>query len=223
MAGTLGDLKTRIALELARSDFPSTDARIANAINDAIAIYQKERFRFSETTPNAPVTFNTVAGQAVYSSTDNANIGTLQDIDNLNVNIGNTVQRLTRDTPENLTIYNQIGTMSGQPAWYALQGNQIIISPVPNQAYLVTIDGFFLIPAPASDAETNNHWMTDAERLIRARAKYEIAVHLTRNPTMAAAMSPDPDTGGATYREWKALKSEGNRLVARGIIRPMQF
>lgn len=223
MAGTLGDLKNRISSELARSDFAANDSRIASAINDAIAIYQKERFRFSETNPSAPVTFNTVANQAVYTASDNANIGTLLSIDYLNINIGNTVRALGRDDPEKLLIYNQLGTMAGEPSWYALQGNQIILSPVPNQAYVMTLGGFFLVAAPANDTETNNKWMTDGERLIRSRAKYEIATHVTRNPTMAAAMSPDPQTNGATYREWKALKGEGNRLLGRGIIRPMQF
>jgi hypothetical protein len=115
MAGTLGDLKNRISSELARSDFAANDSRIASAINDAIAIYQKERFRFSETNPSAPVTFNTVANQAVYTASDNANIGTLLSIDYLNINIGNTVRALGRDDPEKLLIYNQLGSRPGTP------------------------------------------------------------------------------------------------------------
>jgi hypothetical protein len=38
--------------------------------------------------------------------------------------------------------------------------------------------------------------MNAAERLIRSRAKYEIALHVTRNATMVSAMSPDEPPAG---------------------------
>jgi hypothetical protein len=83
------------------------------------------------------------------------------------------------------------------------------------------------VTAPAAGNTPNNPWMTTAERLIRARAKYEIATHVTRNAQMMAAMSPDPplpfQAPGAAYREWKQLKSTANKSSGRGIIRPMQF
>jgi hypothetical protein len=228
MAGTLGDLKTRIAFELGqRTDLA---AQIALAISDAIAAYAQERFRFSETVPSAPPTFYTVADRAVYTSADNANIGTTLKIDWVNVNIGSaSIITLVRETPENVLLYNQQnGTMRGQPGWYAYQGNQLMLSAVPDQAYLVTLGLFLNIAPPATDVETGNPWMTDAERLIRARAKFEIATHVTRNAMMAQAMSPSTpaENGGvvgAAYREWKQLKGTANRITATGRIRPMAF
>jgi hypothetical protein len=67
--------------------------------------------------------------------------------------------------------------------------------------------------------------MTDGEQLIRSRVKFEIATHVTRNVKMAAMMSPDPETRpiGATYRAWRALKGEANRLASRGRVEPMQW
>lgn len=224
MADDLATMKARIASELSRSDLGT---QIASAINDAIAVYQKERFRFNETVPSAPITFSTVAQQANYGTAANANIGTLFHIDYLLLQIGNDLYYLTRDDPSRLKVYNQVNTMAGQPLWYAVEGNEIILSPVPSNVWTVTIGLFKRVAAPATDNEVGNPWMIDGERLIRARAKYEIAVHVTRNPTMAAAMSPDvPAPGqpvGAAYREWKSLKGEANRVTSLGRVRAMQF
>lgn len=224
MANDLAAMKARIASELARSDLTT---QIASAITDAITVYQKERFRFSETTPDNPKTLTTVAQQYIYTSADLADIPTLEKIDYVLVNIGNTRIKLIRQDPENIKIYNQLGTMSGQPMWYAYEGNEFLLGPVPAIAYTVEICGFWKIAAPASDDEPNNPWMTVAERLIRSYAKFLLATHVTRNPIMAAAMSPDPpgpgQTPGEAYRAWRELRSEVNRLVRRNKIAPMQF
>ena len=229
MAGDLATMKARIATELARGTGWNPTA-IANAISDAIAVYQQERFRFSDIDPVAPPTFNTVAGRSVYDSTDNANIGSALRIDYVNMNIGTaSVVELSRDSAERLKLYNQqSGTMVGQPTWYAYEGNKLILASIPDQAYLITLGLFRNVAAPATNAEAGNPWMVDAERLIRARAKYEIAVHVTRNPTMAQAMSPDPPSEnggmtGAAYREWKRLKGTANRITGTGRIRGMRF
>lgn len=227
MAGTLQDMINRIASELRRADLATT--QIPNAIADAIAVYAQERFAFSEVAANGDVTFETVAGQDTYTASDCADLGTLMQIDHVNINIGTaTNYELKRDTPEALILYNQqVPTMQGQPSWYAYENSALILAARPDQAYLITLALFRNIAAPAL-ADVDNPWMTTAERLIRARTKYEIAVHVTRNPTMATAMSPSPpaENGGvvgAAYREWKQLKGTANRSSGRGIIRPMQF
>lgn len=218
MANDLASMKSRIASELARSDLTT---QIASAISDAIAIYQKERFRFSDSDPSSPPTFNTVLDQWVYTSSDNANIGTFLSIDYVLAQIGSYLQPLTILPPERIRMYNQLGYMHGQPIWYSVEDSKLLLAPVPDQAYPITLGLFRSIAAPASDDEADNPWMTDGERLIRSRAKYEIALHVTRNPTMAAAMSPDP--GGASYREWKSLKSEANRVTSLGRVMSMPW
>lgn len=227
MANDLAAMKARISRDLARPDFPSTSQDIADAINTAIEQYQNTRFRFSDTIPNSPPTFSTEAGRYIYTSADNANIGTLLKIDYVLIQIGNIFQGLGRTSVENVTLYNQVTTMQGQPSSYAYGGNQLLLAAVPSQIWLMQLGLFLNKPAPTSDAEVGNPWMTDAELLIRSRAKYEIAVHRTRNAQMAAAMSPDPPVrgqpAGATYAAWSNLKAEGNRVVATGRIRPMRF
>lgn len=93
--------------------------------------------------------------------------------------------------------------------------------------YQITVGGQVTYPAPASDTETGNKWMTDCELLIRSRAKYQIAQHVTRNNQMALAMSPEePGQGqqpGATYEAFRRLTIEANRMERTGRIYPMQF
>lgn len=224
---TLAVMKQRIARDLARPDFTSSSQDIADAITTAITQYQNTRFRFSDTIPNDPPTFNTVAGRYIYTSADNANISTLMKIDYVLIQIGNIQQGLSRTSAEAVKLYNQTTTMQGQPSSYAYEGNQLLLAAIPSQVWTITLGLFRNILAPANDAEADNPWMTDAELLIRSRAKYEIAVHRTRNPIMAAAMSPDkPAIGqptGATYAAWSTLKAEANRTHSVGRVRPMRM
>lgn len=226
---TLGTMKARISRDLARPDFPSTSQDIADAINTAIAEYQRERFRFSDTIPNAPPTFNTVATRYIYTSSDNANIGSVLKIDRVLITIGNTLQELARDPggATNVILYNQVNTMNGQPSSYAYEGNQLLLAPIPDAVYTITLGLFRLVAAPTADDEANNPWMTEAELLIRSRAKYEIAVHRTRNATMAEAMSPFPPAPGqkpgASWAAWRAMKASTNRVMSKGRVRPVRF
>lgn len=220
--GTLGYMKQRIANELQRQDFLTPSTVISDAINDAISAYADDRFRFNDIDPAAPPTFNTVVGQSVYGSAANANIATAYKIDYVLINVSNTVQYLVRREPLDVKLYLQNNTMRGVPAQFAYEGNSLIIAPLPDTVYMLTLGILRNVAAPATDNEANNPWMTDGEKLIRSRAKFEIATHVTRNPTMAAAMSPDLETGAA-YREFINLKNVGNRITSPGRIRAMQF
>lgn len=224
-AETLDGMKARIAFEIRRADL--TDA-ISQAIADAIKHYQKERFRFSDIIPTTPPVFNTVVDRAVYTSADNANISTLYSFDYVFLNIGNTITYLEYDTPMNIKLTNQVSTMKGQPQWYGYEGDELILGPIPNDVWQVTLGVFRRVAAPATGDEAGNKWMTDAEMLIRSRAKFEIYSQILRNEAQAMAMSPDPpmlNNGkmGATYRAWKALKGEANRVTGGGRVRPMAF
>ncbi len=225
MAKTLADMKARIALELNRSDLTS---QITNAISDAISYYADDRFRFNDINPAAPPTFNTVVGQSVYGAAANANIASAYKIDYLLINISNTVQYLVRREPLDVKLYLQNNTMRGVPAQFAYEGNSIIVAPLPDTVYTLTLGINMDVAAPATDNEANNPWMNEAEKLIRSHAKFEIATHVTRNPTMAQAMSPESpeDNGGvvgAAYREWQNLKIVSNRITGINRIKAMQF
>lgn len=229
MAGDLQTMRARIASELRRADLSANAPNdlITPAIMDAITAYQTERFRFSDVDPASPDTFNTVISQEVYSSSDAAIIGTMHKIDRAYILIGNTQQAMMVEQPKVLRLYNQQQIMLGQPTMVAYEGNKLILSPIPSSVWQVTIEAFRNVDAPVNDTEANNPWMVDVERLIRARAKYQLAIHVLRNSDLAASMSPDPPAGGAmageSYREWKRLKGDTNRITSIGKIRPMAF
>jgi hypothetical protein len=231
MANDLAAMVSRIAAEISRPEMAGTTPTagnvnanaIRNAISTAISEYQKQRFRFSDINPGVPTTFVTVPGQSVYTISDNPNIASVYYIDYLNIAIGNTLQELGRVTPETQHLNIQLFNQNGFPSSYAYEGNSLVLYPVPDQIWTLYLGGHILVAAPASDGEANNPWMTQAELLIRSRAKYEIATHVTRNPTMAAAMSPDPQENGQAYRAWKSLKAEGNKITGTSRIRPMRW
>lgn len=217
----------RIAAEI-RRPLLASNGTISAAIDTAIKIYQKDRFRISDIDPSVPTSFNTVIGQSVYSISDNENIGTIFRIEYLNVFVGSTVEKMTARTPEEIHLLNQQNQQSGQPTDYAYEGNQIVIYPIPSEVWQIFIGGHILVPAPASLDENTNPWMNWGEQLIRCHAKYEIATHITRNPTMAQAMSPDAAGGpngqpGETWRAWRRLKAETNKIKATRGVRAMRF
>jgi hypothetical protein len=133
------------------------------------------------------------------------------------------MQELVRGTPEQLHIDIQINNQSGFPSVYAYENNSLLLYPVPDIAYNMFIGAHINVDAPVSDSSVNNPWMTDAELLIRSRAKYEIYKHVLRNDKMALAMSPDPDENGEAYKAYKSLKAVGNKITGRGRVKPMKF
>lgn len=93
--------------------------------------------------------------------------------------------------------------------------------------YTMTVGGHVAYAGPATTATEGNRWFTDGERLIRSRAKYELAMHVLNDPDLATRMSPmDPNAGQAPGMSWlsyRELRGEGNRMTGRGVIRPMYF
>jgi hypothetical protein len=232
---TMGTMVFRIAAELgARFDLagapgtatqqrPNAEA-IRNAINTAISVYQKQRFRFNELDPANPIVFDTIAGQSTYSTNECPALATSYSLDYLNIRIGNTLMQLSQVTPERQHLNIQLFTQFGLPTSYAYEGNTVILYPVPVAAYEVRVGAHLQIPGPVDDNETDNVWMTQAERLIRSRAKYEVAVHVTRNMPMAQAMSPEPGSAGEAHRSYQELKQEGNKITStRSRVKPMAW
>lgn len=238
MANSLQDMITRIGKEIRRPSLgtdgtpdPALNSTIAKAIFDAIAIYQKDRFRISDIDPSVPEFFYTRVDPTngyIYSFSDNPNISTIYRIEYLNVYVGSTAAQMTKRTPEDIHLLLQQNMQSGQPTDFAYEGNKIIIYPNPSQIWKIFIGGHLNVAAPTSLIDTTNPWMNWAEQLIRCHAKYEIATHITRNPSMASVMSPDADGGptgkpGETWRAWRRLKNETNKIKSSGRIRAMQF
>ncbi len=208
---TQGDMKARIADELARGDLASP---IASAIADAIAFYQDKRFWFNE---SRDVTFLTVVGQQWYGAADNASIPGLYAIDYVTISVGNVVSDVPRMEPEDIEILAMTGTQQGEPYAYTYYNQQIRLYPVPANVWQVRIGAHVAVAAPASDSEVANPWMTSAEKLIRSRAKYELAINWLKDMELAQTMT------AAVTEAFDELKGRTNRQVGRGVIRAMPF
>lgn len=194
----------RIARELRRSNIST---QIEEAVATAIFAYSDERFFFNE---RRDVTFPTVAAQEFYDTDDLAAIGNIIKIDYVKLLVGNTVFDLQPDYPSEIESAASDATSTGQPGWFLYYGRQLRFYPIPAEVWTVRIAGLFKYAAPASDAETGNFWMTDAERLIRSRAKYELALHVLRDVELAQTM------GAVATESLEQLKRWTNKLTQHG-------
>lgn len=208
---TLSVMKARIADELARDDLTS---QIAYAITDAIDRYQSERFWFNE---SRDLSFSTVASQEYYTSSDNALIPNLYAIDGVFMTVGSTVTELKPYDVQEIERLSDNGTQTGEPFGYCYYQKKIRLYPVPTQVYTVRVPGLVKFAAPTSDSEADNVWMTDAERLIRSRAKYNLALDVTRDTELATTMA------AAVSEAFDQLKGRTNRQTGTGTIKTVQF
>lgn len=208
---TLAIMKARVADELARSDLTS---QIAYAITDAIERYQPDRFWFNE---SRDLTFSTVASQEYYTSADNALIPDIYAIDYVAITVSSTVHSLSRYSPEQMEGLSDNATQTGEPYAYTYYQKKIRLYPVPTQVYTIRVAGHVKVAVPASDSEASNVWMTDAERLIRARAKLNLALDVLHDGDLATAMTAMIDEA------YSQLKGRTNRQVGTGVIRSVQF
>ena len=174
-ARTLGDLKTRIADELARADLAS---QIALAITDAIAEAVTHRFWFMELTG---VTLPLIAGTATYTSDD---IKNFVEIDRVRLVVGS--QRYTLDpmSDDDRDRLNDGTAPQGQPYAYSRYGDTISFYPKPVANYTAEIDGTGGAAALASDSDSNI-WTTTGERYIRALAKRNVLADVIHNDSAA--------------------------------------
>jgi hypothetical protein len=211
--GTLGAMKSTIADEIRRDDLA---AQIAQAIATAIAHYQRTRFYFTEA--RGPiVTFNTEAGRQDYGFSDNANIPDMLAFDYVAITVGSRVSMLQAWRPEVIEDLTNNQAAIGEPYAWCWYDRLIRLYPIPGQVYPVRFPGHVKRAGPASDSEAGNLWMTEAESLIRSRAKWELAVHVLNDPGLAAAMS-------AAMGEAEAeLKGVTARKTGTGCIIPTQF
>lgn len=211
---TLAIMKARIADELGqRSDLTS---QIAYAISDAIAAYQAERFHFTET---RSISFPTVADQEFYDADDAAGIANIWTIRLVTLTVGDTITSLGYMDPADMEVLSASGTNTGQPMWYTWESNQIRLYPTPSEAWTVRVSCSASVAAPATDSEAANPWMTEAERLIRSRAKLELAVHVVRDQELAASM------GEAVAEAFRQLKDKTTKRLAApgGRVKAMEF
>lgn len=210
---TLAVMRTRIAKELRRTGAAGIDADIDEAIYTAIEEYQSHRLTFNESRSS---TFDTIADQAIYTVDDAAAIGNIIDLDYLKLQIDDQTYGLLPGDIEEIEDSTNAG--SGMPSEYVIYDEAIRLWPAPSASgWTVRIAGHMKIAAPADESEANNPWMTKAEKLIRCRAKRELALHRLRDPDLAALM------GNEELDALNKLERRRNDLIGTGRIRPMAF
>jgi len=211
---TLSIMKDRIARELRRANITT---QIGEAITTAIESYQDERFHFNE---KRSVTFSTVVDQEFYGVADESDLADLVKIDYVKLRIGNTVFDLIGDRPNWMEGMSDNATSTGQPGWYVWYEQQLRLYPIPAESgWEIRVAGVYRYAAPESDDQIGNFWMTDGERLIRSRAKYELATHVLMDMNLAQVMTAN------TTEALNQLKKKTNKLTQmdNGRVVPMSY
>ena len=160
-----------------------TTAQVNLAIQSAIAYYQRCRFYFNESRAQ---TFSTVASQEYYGTADNTNIPNLSKIDTLVISVNGVRYPLTVQPWDMLEQKASTTTSLGQPDEYAYYAQQIRLYPIPDGSYTIQISGLIRFAALSADGDTND-WVTDGEELIRARAKWDLAMNVCYAPEIEMA------------------------------------
>lgn len=206
---SLGDLKGRIADELARSDLTS---QIALAITQAIEEACADHFWFMDT---VDVSVPLSAAQTAYTGTA---IENLLSIDRVRLFIGAlqiTLPQANDDIRSRLTD----GTPpQGQPALWSRNGDTLYVWPSPTQSYSLMIDGVSKGATLSSDGDSNI-WTDSAkgEPLVRALAKRQLYADVIQNMDKALAQ----DKLAERYRDQLLALTAGrlatDELVAFGV------
>ncbi len=203
--GNYGDMQTRIADEMARSDL--TD-QIKLAILSAIEHYKTKRFWFNEGETSIPTTI----GLAYYPlPTD------FGEDDEVTVTVpGSDRYPLIEASYHWIREVSVLTTLLGRPYKYAIYEEDYWLYPIPDQVYSITFSYLKYLAALSLNADSNA-WTTHGETLIRCKAKAILYTHVTRNDKMAAAMTVEEGVALANLTEKTVMK------ISSGRLKPTQF
>jgi len=193
-------------------------APIKNAIQSAVAKWEQEPFWFNELYDSPITLFTTVAGQARYTVSDAAELGTVPYITDLRIVMGDNRYVLKRVSWTYLEEIDTSVSATGQPTEWAYYAEQIRLYPAPSGAWPVRGSRLKIHTALSADADTNV-WLSDAYDLIRCEAKLHLARNVLRDPQLAAECEAQIyGSRGYLY----VLKAASTRR-AKSRIRPSQF
>jgi hypothetical protein len=222
----LSVMRTKIADEITRSDLTS---QITAAINDAIKLWEAERFHFNE----KRYLINTVPSQEYYDivsptllTSAGAAVATGEEpieIDSITCTVSSFPYPLTPRTQQWFDLNQSLPTQyTGQPDSYTIYGNQLRLFPIPDSAgsgvggaYPIRISCHARLgPNPlTADADTNA-WMTEGEMLIREEAKAILYAFPLLEPELSTLAQNRRDAAYAS------LKRKMNAKANTGSIAP---
>lgn len=232
-SSTYGAMQARIADEVLGA---VTTTHIVNAIGDAIAKYERQRFYFNEVRDGQNVlqtdtgttltgsdglsltdsqSLVTVSGQEFYSDADYAIIGSMATIDKMVLLYANNRWPIRRRTPEWMEDVSFSTSLRSIPTDWAWVAGSIRFYPVPNGAYPIFITGTARLPALVNSTDSNA-WTQDAEELIRLCAEGILYRRIVRDAAMAAMCQQDEAQALQSLRSETARRSVGaGRIRAR--------
>lgn len=174
-------LRNRIADEIYDTTLTTN---VNEAIQSAIKHYERRKLWFNQKTG----TFATVADQEYYGSSANTDIPDLLEIFSMVGSLSGT--KMPIRPVEFSTIDDaQTGSVKAFPEQFAYFNEQIRLYPIPDGAYTVTMAYHYRLAALSADGDTNA-WTTDAEELIRTRAKRLLALHKLWDVEMWTRLEP---------------------------------
>ncbi len=211
---TLGTMRARIEREMKRGDITASATCVVDAIVSAIAFFENRRYAFNEFHDQ---TF-TASSSTTYVPV--AQIGlTPIKLDTVKAVIG------SRDYPLRERTFKQLddidaGQWYGYPDYYAWQGEALRLYPPPNDNYTIKISGYQKLTeiSAAASAGASNAWMTDAEEMIRLKAKALLFRDELRNFDTAKMFE---EAALRSLREAPFRKA--TTLTATGRIRPSSW
>jgi len=169
------------------SDRPLASSPIKNAIQAAIAKWEREPFYFNEI--YSADLFSTVTGQELYTTSGGGSnlLGTSPDLLRLHIKISGNRYPITLRSWQYLEDTSANPTVTGQPFDYAYLATTMRLYPIPDGVYPITISGTQRF-APLVSPGDANAWTKDAFDLIRAEAKLYLAREILFDDEMAGRM-----------------------------------
>jgi hypothetical protein len=220
VADELGDRQDLLA---PLSDSNLTLSPIKNAIQSAIARWEREPFYFNEAY-TVPL-FTTVLGQEFYTTADAPAIATTPEIDLLHVLVNANRYPLTARSWAYLDQVSVNPNVTGEPVEWAYFAAQIRLYPIPDNAYPVRATRTSRFTGLSADTDANV-WTEDAYDLVRSEAKLILAREVLFDDTLVARMEmaiygnpSNPRERGYLYD----LKAETTRRTAKSRIKPTYF
>lgn len=204
---TLSQMRSRIADDLDRSDLST---QIDKAINRAIKYYESYNFWFKETVG----TFTTTPSKKSYSASD----GIPSDIAQIHYMEVKIDDRDRRINPRTYAYIEDVdpSLYEGYPSSYAWYQEEILLYPVPDETYTVTVSYVKTYSELSTDTDSND-FTTDAEDLIESRATWWVNSRVIKDYEAASVAKAEESEALA------ALRTKTEKLVMSKRIRPVEF
>lgn len=219
IADELGDRQDLLSV---LSGSSLTLSPIKNAIQSAIAKWEREPFYFNEL--SSLDLFDTVANQELYTTSDSALIATMSDLADIHIVVNGDRYVPTRRNWQYIEEISVSPTLIGRPTDWAYYAESVRLYPIPDAAYHVTLNGTQRVTALSEDSDSNV-WTQDGFDLIRCEAKLILARDTLHDPQIVSECMVAIYGNPAEPRDkgfLGALRTESTRR-ARGRMRPTQF